>query len=343
MLRSDSSLPLLDLVQQAKTAIILLSANPSYDTVASGLSLALALKEAGKDVQIGCSSPMLVEFTHLVGVDEVKEKVGNRNLQISFDYVDAAVDRVSYSISEDNKTFHLIIAPKTGAKALQAKDVRFQYVGAEADVVFVIGATSLHDLAQVYEAEKEFFDAAYTVALTKDPVDAFARMHFHAQEQTCLAEGMMHFLSGLKMSPSEDSASNLLSSIELATNRFQSLNMSAETFEVVARLLRAGARRSPFNPAFAPANPNAEHFIPADKPTNSVPLFAQALQQSGQKQSVDEVSREPEQSVKTPPNAIYSPGRKHFSRHKHFKSKHMQNPPEDWMKPKVFTGSSQTE
>lgn len=343
MLRSDSSLPLLDLVQQAKTAIILLSANPSYDTVASGLSLALALKEAGKDVQIGCSTPMLVEFTHLVGVDEVKEKVGNRNLQISFEYVDSAVDRVSYSISEDNKTFHLIIAPKTGAKALQSEEVRFQYVGAEADIVFVIGAQSLQDLAQVYEAEKEFFDAAYTVAFTKEPVDAFARMHFHAQEQTCLAEGMAHFLSGLHMPPSEDGASNLLSSIELATDRFQSLNMNAETFELVARLMRAGARRSPFNPAFAPANPSAQHFLPAEKQTHSVPLFAQALQQSGTKQSSVEVSQNTAQSVKKTDNLTYTPGKKHFSRPKHIQPRHLQNPPEEWMKPKVFTGSSQTE
>jgi len=343
MLRSDSSLPLLDLVQQAKTAIILLSAHPTYDMVASGLSLGLALKEAGKDVQIGCSTPMVVEFTHLVGVDEVKEKVGNRNLQISFDYVESAVDRVSYSISEDNKTFQLIIAPKTGAKALQANDVKFQYVGAEADIVFVIGAQSFSDLAQVYEAEKEFFDSAYTVAITQNPVESFARMHFHAQEQTCLAEGMVHFLSGLQMLPSEDGASNLLSSIELATDRFQSLNMSAETFEVVARLLRAGARRSPFNPAFAPANPNARHFIPAEKPTNSVPLFAQALQQSGEKQSLSEVQEQTPQPIKKNDHATYAPGKKNFYRPRHVKSKNLQNPPEDWMKPKVFTGSGQAE
>lgn len=340
MLNRESALPLSDLIQQAKTAIVLITSNPTYDDVASALALALSLREAGKDVQVGCSAPMRVEFTHLVGVDQIKEKVGNRNLQISFDYVDGAVESVSYGISEDKKTLNLYIMPKSGEKPLDASDVQFRYVGADADIVFIIGARSMQDLSQVYEAEKEFFDAAYTIALNKKPVQTFARMHLDAGGQTCLAEGVAQFLSGLEQEPMDDIATNLLSSIELATKRFQSLNMSAETFELVGRLLRNGAKRSPNNPVFSEAHKQAERFMPVPPttavPSSSTPLFADALKKAQSKQN----SVIP--SLKKEENSTNRAGQTKQQVH-HHKKRVVQNPPAEWLQPKVFTGASQVE
>lgn len=336
MLTAVSALPLQDLVYQSKTAIVLLPENPSYDLVASALSLFLALREAGKDVQVGCSTPMSVEFTHLVGVDEIKDKVGNRNLVVSFDYADSAVDRVSYSISEDNRTFNLIIAPKTGAKPLDATSVKFDYTGAEADVVFVIGANQMDELAKVYEAEKAFFDSAYTVAFTQSPVSAFARMHFDAVGHTCLAEAVAHFLTGLGLEPREDVATNILSSIELSTNRFQSMKMNADTFELIGRLLRNGAQRSPTNPIFS------AHTLPKEdvKPTlvqvqeknSSLPAFAHALKNA-------------QSNINTPAlvdSTSVTSAKTEFQTHeiRQLKRKNPQQPPAEWLQPKVFTGST---
>ena len=349
MFTEASALPLQDLVHQSKTAIVLLPENPSYDLVASGLSIFLALREAGKDVQIGCSTPMSVEFTHLVGVDEIKEKVGNRNLMVSFNYVDSSVDRVSYSLSEDNKLFHLIIAPKTGAKPLDFSDVKFEYTGAEADVVFVVGAKEMNDLAHVYQAEKQFFDSAYTVAFTQYPVSPFARMHFDAAGQTCLAEAIAHFLSGLGLEPKEDVATNLLSSVELSTNRFQSHAMNAETFELIGRLLRNGAQRSTTNPVFSTLQESSKpskqstsksvehaHVIQLEKNTSSIPAFAHALKNT----QISAKPVESTQSTRASAQDQHPPLETAKHEIRQLKRKQIQQPPVEWLQPKVFTGST---
>ena len=143
-------------LSQAKTIVIAMGVNANYDVVASALSLYLSLKNAGKSVYIVCSAPMRVEFSYLVGVDEVREKLGNKSLMISFDYDENAVEKVSYSISEDGKKFQLLVSPKTGGRPLDPSTVQYSGSGAEADLLFLFGATSFEDLGVLYEADKYF-------------------------------------------------------------------------------------------------------------------------------------------------------------------------------------------
>lgn len=234
-------------LSQAKTVVIAMGVNANYDVVASALSLYLSLKNAGKSVYIVCSAPMRVEFSYLVGVDEVREKLGNKSLMISFDYSEDAVEKVSYSISEDGKKFQLLVSPKTGGKSLDPSTVQYSGSGAEADLVFVFGAASYEDLGLIYESEKYFFESVFSVSLNAFEGQQFTRVALDSSGQTCLAEGVGVLLGALGMQPVDDIATNILSSIEQATNRFQSFGMNPEAFEMVAQLMRNGARRSSTN------------------------------------------------------------------------------------------------
>lgn len=305
MITAQDTVSIKKTVEEAKTAFVLLGSNPSYDAVASALSLYLSLKNAGKHVQVACPDDMRVEFSYLVGVDEIAKKIGNQNLVVSFQYAEENVEKVSYNISEDGKTFNLTISPKAGGKPLDPGSINFSYAGAAGDIVFIVGSTSFEQLGELYESEKVLYDKAMTVSITPYEITPFAKTSLNTSNQSSLAEGMTALLSELGMEPKDDIATNLLSAIEFATNRFQSVAVNPDTFETVAKLLRNGARRSATNPALQGAS-----VTPA--PTSA---FAQAMKARSMAPQGQQDIFKVEQLNK-------------------------KEPPKEWTAPKIFTGSS---
>ena len=360
MIVPQDSTSLKDMIAKAQTIYVLLNTDPSYDALACALSLYLSLKELGKQVQIASAAPMRVEASHLVGIDEVKQKIGNRNLLVSFEYEENSVDKVHYTMSEDGKRFNLIISPKSGTKPLDPAKVEYGYTGAEADLVFIVGASSFEDLGMLYESERSLYDTSFTVSITPSPIVPFAQMTLETSGQSSMTEGIAVLLRSLGIEIKDDIATNILSAIEYATQRFQSLTVTADTFEIVAELMRNGARRSSLaNPAFAPPS----HSVPS---ATSVPpqSFAQMLRsrsqgrpaplqmppQSMQPNTTQNLSTQPtvqeyEGSVQSStvhnPQQIYQIQRTDNSPHSDASSPTtIENPPEDWIKPKVYTGNT---
>ncbi len=226
-------------------ALILLSSTPNIDSVAAALGLFLALRKKGVDVQIASPADMRVEFSRLVGVDEVKKKIGNRNLVVSFDYSEDKVEKVSYTISEDGKRFNLVIAPKTGVSALDPATVGFDYAGVEADATFLVGVNGYTDIGSFYEEERNVIEGSFTIALTLFPVGTYTQFHADASGMSSLTELVANLCIQADLPVDSDSASNFLYGLESITSALSSPTVTADTFETVAALLRAGGRRQP--------------------------------------------------------------------------------------------------
>ncbi len=386
MITTQESTSILELITNAKTIYIALAATANYDTVASALALYLSFKEAGKNALIMSSSPMRVEFSYLIGVDEIQGTVGNRNLLVSFVYDQQNVDKVSYHISEDGQRFNLVIAPADGGRPLDPSTVEYRYEGASADLVFIVGASQFDDLGALYTQEPYFFDSADSISITTFQAQPFARRMFETTGQSCMAEGVAVLLEGLGMEPKDDVATNLLSSIEQATNRFQSLGVGPDLFELVARLIRNGARRSGSNPVIhgqLQVSPNVippmrhilqndgaqgEYVQPAvalQPPATPVSTrsFAEALKKKGGQMQVP-VQTQVQQQTPTPqqfqPPQTQQPYQQYAQPAQQTQAENMkihqlqrtngvaqpqqfqqsQNPPPDWLQPKVYTGAS---
>lgn len=222
-----------------------MSSTPNLDSAAAALGLCQILKAKNIEVQVACPVDMRVEFSRLVGVDDVKKKIGNRNLLISFDYSEDKVEKVSYTISEDGKKFNLVIAPKNNATALDPATVGFDYVGAEADATFLVGVNGYDDIGNLYEEERNVIEGSFTVALTLFPVPTYAKQHADAQGYSSLSELVAVMSAQLELGFDADGASNLLYGIDTVTQSLSSPLASADTFETVATLMRAGAKRQP--------------------------------------------------------------------------------------------------
>jgi nanoRNase/pAp phosphatase (c-di-AMP/oligoRNAs hydrolase) len=226
----------------AQTVLVAAPREPKFDHIASSLALFLSLKKAGKSVSIACPDEMTVEFSSLVGVDKVGQKLGGKNLMISFDYLEDSIEKVSYNI-EENK-FNLLIQPKVGFPPLSPDKVSYNYSGGS-DLIFVIGAQKLEDLGKLYTQEKESYQQKTVINLDVDPQNSqFGKIDLLNPAASSCSEITASLIATLKLPIDQDVATNLLLGIEKATQGFSLPTTSALTFEMAAFCLRAGGRRT---------------------------------------------------------------------------------------------------
>jgi hypothetical protein len=130
------------------------------------------------------------------------------------------------------------------------------------------------DLGAFYQDEKKLFAEAKTVSLTRYPVTPFADFHVSDQKSLSLCQTTYDFIRELEFTITPDAATNLLVGLDSATNQLQSPNITAETFEMVATLMRQGgvrgsAAQSPL--PHAQPQPKTQNGTPAIKAPNTPP------------------------------------------------------------------------
>lgn len=215
-------------LNSAQSILILLSQDPSYDEVAAGLALFLALKKGQKQIAIVSPSAMTVEFSSLVAVDKIRTKIEGRNLLVSFDYVEESVEKVSYNI--ENGKFNLVIQSKEGFPPLAAENVQYSANGGQADLVITIGIEAAANLGSFYKDNPELFKEEKMVAI-------------NIGEAAAISEKMAGLISRTGLPVDADIATNLIQGIENATKGFSQDAVGADTFEAMAFCLRAGGKR----------------------------------------------------------------------------------------------------
>lgn len=240
------SFPEFNQIQTALTSAqliyIVLPEKLNLDKVAAALSLYLSLKKIGKQVTTYCVKPMIVKYSGLVGVDKIKQKLEGKNLTVSFDYVADSIEKVSYNI-QDNK-FNLLIQPKDGFPPLATEKVSYSYSGGQADLVLVIGATSLTDLGALYSGNQEFFNNSNVINIDIQLANSqFGKINLVKNNLVSYSELVASLLSGLRLPVDSDMASNLLKGIEEVTNNFSD-KITPLSLEAAAFCLRAGAKKN---------------------------------------------------------------------------------------------------
>lgn len=231
------------LLSEAKSALIVLPQNPSFDAVAGGLSLSLALAKNSILGTVACPTQMIVEFNRLVGVDKVRDDLGDSNLVIAFaDYPPDDIERVTCGI-EGNK-FTLLVLPKPGNKSPREDQVSLSYSGASADIVIAVGANYPEGIGK-FAQKKDIFQGENLALLANIPLAGWTRaIELIDASGSSISEVAYDVIEGSGLSFDEDIATNLFLGIEAGTRNFTSQKVNAETFSRVANLLRRGAKRA---------------------------------------------------------------------------------------------------
>jgi len=228
----------------AQNIFIVLPGKPHFDQVAAGLGLYLSLTKAKKNVEIGCPTEMTVEFSSLVGVDKIRDSFqgGKDSLIIAFDYIEDAIEKVSYNI--EGGKFNLVVKPKPGHPPLDSEKVNYTYSGGKMDLIFTLGAKSLSQLGKIYQANREVFGESQVINLDNDSRNQrFGQINLVNPEAASLSEEMASLVVQLRLPADEDIGSNLFQGIERQTRQFTSPRVNSNTFEAAAFCLKIGARK----------------------------------------------------------------------------------------------------
>lgn len=300
------------LIDSAKEVLILLPSKPFTDQVAAGLSLYLSLSESGKNVSISCPAPMVTEHSRLIGVDKVTSDLGSQNLVITFkNYPVDDVDKVNYDV--ESGEFKLTISPKAGLKSPTKEQVNISYSGAAGDLVILIGGANDSHFPAL---SKEEFKTAKLVHLGTRLLEILnndLEVLSFAKPASSTSEIVASLIKESGFGINEDIATNLLSGIEEQSKGFQSSEVTADTFEIFAELLKLGGKRMPkiisaknYPQGSIPARPFNQPF------TSPVPVQnGQVKQDTATTMTLEEAEQEIEQDI-----------------------------PPSWSEPKIFTGTS---
>jgi hypothetical protein len=252
-----------------------------------------------KDVSIYCPSPMMVGFNRLIGVNKISQEVGKKNLVIKFvGYEATNIDKVGYDI--ENGEFKLTVTPKAGFTSPEDNQIKVDHSGASADLVILVGGANDSHFPILSTSELANAKIAHIgtrVLDTTHEVFSFAKPASTTSE--LIASAIKE--SGLALDT--DVASDLVMGIEDGSNNFAGSEVTPETFEMFAYLLRNGGQRMP-----------RIKLSPASFPPGAIP------------QTVTPVSQvETQAEANTPETGIETPE---------------VNPPTDWLQPKIFKGTA---
>jgi nanoRNase/pAp phosphatase (c-di-AMP/oligoRNAs hydrolase) len=229
------------LIDSSKSILILLPTRSFFDQVAAGLSLYLSLRNK-RDVEIYSPEEMTVEFNRLIGINKVTNELGNKNLVINFsDYDATGIERVSWDIDGDE--FKLTVIPKPGITSPKKEQVKLSYSGVSADTVILVGGANENHFPAL--SSKDLVGAKIAHVGVRDlnlKNENFMSFSSDAVSVCEIAESLIE-KGGLLID--EDVATNLLFGLEDKTENFSSRDVTADTFEIAAKLLRAGGRRNP--------------------------------------------------------------------------------------------------
>jgi hypothetical protein len=242
MIQTETIKSLAELLQKVSSCLVIVGENPSYDQVACSVSFSEALQASGKEVSLISPVELAPEMSTLLGVERFLHKLGNQSLSVKFPYDVKSVDKVSYHISDDEKTFYLLIKPQKGNKPLAIDTVSFDYIGAETDMIFLFGVHKLETLDHLYEGFEGLYERAPIVTIHTFEPD-IGNLKIDISKYAAYSEAMVGILQHLQLPLSVDAATNLLAGIEMVTEGFSSSLTTAETFDSVALLMRQGARR----------------------------------------------------------------------------------------------------
>ena len=330
------------LLGKSNDILIVLPIQPTVDAAAAALSFSLSLSKSQKQSTVACSEPITVGLNRLVGVNKITDKIGSRNLIASFDYIEDSIEKVSYSISEGK--FNLVIKPKEGFPPMDTEKVSYSYSGASADLLISIGAPRPENLGKIFHNERKLFDEQETINIDTSPLNSqFGKSNLVDPRSSSLSEIVGLMIKYLNMPIDADIATNLLAGMETATNNF-TVKTRAETFEMIAWCMKNGGRREqlktqlpaqPFNakPFMTPSIPPVQKMQPQKPPINSRP---QVFPQS---QPRPQFQPQPQ----TQPSAVNTTNRNLSGTTfagKSFQSPVPSAPSPDWLKPKIYKGSS---
>lgn len=326
-----------DLLSGNEAVGIVVGKNPSLDALGAALALYLSLQISGKKVTIASATEPLIEHSNLVGIDKVKTNFEGQggDLIVSFPYREGEIDKVSYTLNDGS--LNIVVKPGELGLSFTEQDVVFRRKGENPQLIFTIGVPRISDLSSVFDMNT-LKDTMIINIDNKVDNQGFGDAVMVSPESSSVSEQVAKLLTGLGLEIDLDVAQNLLFGISDATNNFQSPKTSPAAFEMAGILMGKGAVRQPL------LRQQEERSFPPAGGQESQGQVLQQFSQRQQQRNQQPKRREERPRFQSPQGQASSRQGRNFTPRGENQNQNQpaggQNPPEDWLIPKVYKGST---
>lgn len=238
-----------NLLPTAKNILIALPVGADIDKLAAALALFLVLEQQGKELTIVSDDTITVGQSHLFGVDHISKNIPSGqggNLTVTLEGVASsngtipALEKLDWYAENNNLNLVFHVIP---GQTFQPAKIVPKYQGGGFNLIFVIGAANLDSLGSVYKNNPQAFSGVHIVNIDNQGNTGFGATNILDTQASSVSEIIGNVILDLGLNLDADSASNLLAGIFESTNNLTDSKVSADTYMVVANLLRVGGRK----------------------------------------------------------------------------------------------------
>lgn len=329
-------------LQRSNSIAVTVGSNPNIDQMGAALALYLSLQEMGKNVSVLAGTEPIVELSNLVGIDKVKisYEAGGADLVVSFPYREGEIEKVSYTIENS----YLNIVVKAGEQGLNfsEQDVKYSHGGGgQLDLLFVIGTANLSEIQPIFGTEALRNVTVINIDNNKDN-QGYGDIVVVSPKASSVSEQVAQILSDLKTPVNSDIAQNLLDGIIFGTNNFQNPRITFLAFEMAGILMRQGAIRSKSEASYIRPQSIVQNQMPQQQPRKQQQNFDRdrKQQQPEQRRQIQQHQQPQRDQQQQQQNFRQQDQRQQNQQSQQPESLDDGNPPNDWLTPKVYKGSS---
>jgi len=228
-----------DRLNQATNILVTVSSNPSVDQLAGAIGLTLVLNKLGKHATtvFSGSIPSAIEFLQ-------PEKTIEKNTDSLRDFIIALdkskADKLRYKV--EDQMVKIFITPYM--TSISEKDLEFSQGDFNVDVIVALGVREQQDLDQAITSHGRILHDATLIGISTEADLALGSINWNDPAASSLSEMLAQLSIAMKADIFDSQMSTaLLTGIVAETNRFSNEKTSAETMQVSARLMAAGANQ----------------------------------------------------------------------------------------------------
>lgn len=229
-------------IEKSTNILICVGKNSDGDSLGAALGLYAYLQKMDKKTEIISLNTLLEKYKFMPFADIISHKIqGGRDYIFSLDIDKSNLEQLRYEV-EDHK-LKIFINAKSGDIAkdnISLESSRFNY-----DLIFVIGATDMENLGNIYDENPELFYEIPVVNIDHKPSnERFGKINLVELSASSTSEVMYGLLSGMEENLIDERiATNLLTGIISATESFQNKKTTPKVFMTAASLVSKGANK----------------------------------------------------------------------------------------------------
>ena len=228
-----------DRLKQATNVLVTVSSSPSVDQLAGAIGLTLLLNKLGKHATAVFSGqiPSTLEFLQ-------PEKTLESNTDSLRDFIIALdkskADKLRYKV-EDQMVKIFITPYRT---SISDKDLEFSQGDFNVEVILALGVKDQQDLDQTISSHGRILHDATVVSISTHDTSSLGSINWLDPQASSLSEMLLDLGLALKADVLDGQmATAFLTGIVAETNRFSNEKTSAETMQLSAKLMAAGANQ----------------------------------------------------------------------------------------------------